>query len=631
MTNLIDATNTSIISNNPIIINIDNYNLLIGKFSFSPAYISNLYIGEIMYWNRLLSLSELHKITSYLFIKWSSFRNIQPTLTLNGNNTIYLTPGSTYIDLGVSYNNLLNTKLIPNIISITDLNNNQLLSIPLNALTINKLPNSIIYTSYSINYNLLLNSLYLNSSNQYLSNLFNPNNSTQWTISFWLYNLSNNQSSIMSSINACKFIYIDNGILNTTLLLNSNGLQSQLLSTKMPMLDTWTHIVLKYDSTQSDKTSRYLCYYNNILQTNTTEYFVELNQVLYEFANPTIFWIGNHPDLNSQYNGYLSQFLFIDNQALTPDNFGYLVNNTWIAKIYTGTFGNNGWYLNFSNSLNSGLDISGNNNNWIVNNIISTNIIIDNICPQIYLQNSNIIINNGDIIILNQYTITYTVPDNNENILSISRHVEITTMLPPVAYYFRKQYMYTINPMIVSNINLLDTSESWTIEFYLNLIDNTDIDIVFSGQNSIFQIICNTKGKLLIYSSNSKLIRPLINFYLNMNQWYHIAIQKNDNNIEIICDGSLIISSLFNFNNIININKLIIGSQLDFFQTGNFNISQFRINNVRRYEPPFKPCTNLYIDKLHNCIFALGYNFDDLITKTLLSYNNEPTINSFNL
>jgi hypothetical protein len=29
----------------------------------------------------------------------------------------------------------------------------------------------------------------------------------------------------------------------------------------------------------------------------------------------------------------------------TPDNFGYMVNNTWVAKLYTGTFGINGFYL----------------------------------------------------------------------------------------------------------------------------------------------------------------------------------------------------------------------------------------------------------------------------------------------
>ena len=150
-----------------------------------------------------------------------------------------------------------------------------------------------------------------------------------------------------------------------------------------------------------------------------------LNQVLYEFTNTNTFWIGNRPQLDSQFIGYLSQFIFVDNQALTPSSFGTLINNTWVVNKYTGTFGPNGWYLDFSNASDPGLDISGNNNNWTISNISLNNIVTNNICPQIYYPNVNLIITSDLNLPCNAYNITYSLNDGNGNIININRIVSI--------------------------------------------------------------------------------------------------------------------------------------------------------------------------------------------------------------
>jgi hypothetical protein len=209
----------------------------------------------------------------------------------------------------------------------------------------------------------------------------------------------------------------------------------------MPPRNTWTHIILKYDSTQSDPNNRFSCYYNNILQINNYSSNVRLNQILYQFTNSMTFTLGT--GYGFQYFGYLSQFIFVDNQALTPSSFGTLVNNTWVAKKYIGSFGPNGWYLDFSNLNNPGLDVSGNNNNWTSNNITSANIITTNICPQVYFPNTSLIIKSNFNLPLNAFNITYTVSDNSGGIISINRWLNIVTNYPIYNIPYSTDYIST--------------------------------------------------------------------------------------------------------------------------------------------------------------------------------------------
>lgn len=82
-------------------------------------------------------------------------------------------------------------------------------------------------------------------------------------------------------------------------------------------------------------------------------------------------------DDDMQLDGYLSEVNFIDGQALTPSSFGQIdpVTGQWTAKKYTGTYGTNGFYLDFSDPTSTTtlmLDRSGSGNNWTPNNISLT-------------------------------------------------------------------------------------------------------------------------------------------------------------------------------------------------------------------------------------------------------------------
>jgi hypothetical protein len=79
-------------------------------------------------------------------------------------------------------------------------------------------------------------------------------------------------------------------------------------------------------------------------------------------------------------DGYLSDVYFVDGQALTPSSFGETNSDgVWVPKGYAGTYGTNGFHLDFKDAAvtagsNAGLgkDVSGNGNYWTTNNISVT-------------------------------------------------------------------------------------------------------------------------------------------------------------------------------------------------------------------------------------------------------------------
>jgi hypothetical protein len=85
--------------------------------------------------------------------------------------------------------------------------------------------------------------------------------------------------------------------------------------------------------------------------------------------------IGGGSPVVNYFDGYIAESYFIDGQALAPSSFGETSNitGTWVPKKYSGTYGNNGYYLNFSNPSSLGTDTSGRGNNFtVVGNVTGT-------------------------------------------------------------------------------------------------------------------------------------------------------------------------------------------------------------------------------------------------------------------
>jgi hypothetical protein len=143
----------------------------------------------------------------------------------------------------------------------------------------------------------------------------------------------------------------------------------------------WYHIVLAMDTTQATSTNRVKLYINGVQVTAfSTATYPSLN---FDTAinNNVAQYIGYYNNLGTTifyYDGYHTEVNFIDGQALTPTSFGaYNAYGVWSPAKYTGTYGTNGFYLNFQDNSGAtattiGKDSSGNNNNWTPNNISVT-------------------------------------------------------------------------------------------------------------------------------------------------------------------------------------------------------------------------------------------------------------------
>jgi len=146
-------------------------------------------------------------------------------------------------------------------------------------------------------------------------------------------------------------------------------------------VSAWYHIVVAMDTTQATASNRTKIYVNGVQITSfSTANYPTLNLDTY-VNNTTAAGIGaNFPGSWSQFfDGYMTEVNFIDGQALTPSSFGQTntVTGVWQPIKYTGTYGTNGFYLNFSDNSAAtaaaiGKDYSGNGNNWTPNNISVT-------------------------------------------------------------------------------------------------------------------------------------------------------------------------------------------------------------------------------------------------------------------
>ena len=138
----------------------------------------------------------------------------------------------------------------------------------------------------------------------------------------------------------------------------------------------WMHIVVQCDTTQGTQSNRMRVY------TNGTDIglgnSISQNQNLTWNKASRVQYLGCH-DVNGSptrfFRGYIAEAHFVDGQSLDPTNFAETDATTGFYKPikYAGTYGNNGWYLAFTDNSNTtsttlGKDYSGNSNNFTPTN-----------------------------------------------------------------------------------------------------------------------------------------------------------------------------------------------------------------------------------------------------------------------
>lgn len=143
----------------------------------------------------------------------------------------------------------------------------------------------------------------------------------------------------------------------------------------------WHHILVKVDTTLATANDRMQIWIDGIRQTAVTNAPPAQNTIT-QVAAATPHNVGRRvADAFggagwNYFNGYIAEMHVIDGQALDPSSFGeFDINGYWIPKAYAGTYGANGFYLDFEDTsavANLGFDKSGLGNNWSVNNFSLT-------------------------------------------------------------------------------------------------------------------------------------------------------------------------------------------------------------------------------------------------------------------
>ena len=137
----------------------------------------------------------------------------------------------------------------------------------------------------------------------------------------------------------------------------------------------WYHVVLAVDTTQATEANRWKLYVNGVQETSfsQTSYPSQNADTVNNVAN-NVMRIGTKPYGGNEFGyfaGYIADYYHIDGEALAPTDFGEFDGDSgiWKPKAYTGSFGTNGWYLDFVDGSDLGDDESGNGNDFTENNL----------------------------------------------------------------------------------------------------------------------------------------------------------------------------------------------------------------------------------------------------------------------
>ena len=148
------------------------------------------------------------------------------------------------------------------------------------------------------------------------------------------------------------------------------------LSTNRLFRDTsaFYHIVVQCDTTDGTAADRAKLYINGVRETSySSSTYNNMSQNLDTSMNNTIeHMIGRYSSSDDyRMSAYISEFHLVDGTALTPTSFGEFDDDSgiWKPKAFSGSYGTNGFYLDFADAADLGDDESGNGNDWTEVNI----------------------------------------------------------------------------------------------------------------------------------------------------------------------------------------------------------------------------------------------------------------------
>jgi len=262
--------------------------------------------------------------------------------------------------------------------------------------------------------------------------LTTPTSNTTWTLSLWIKRgaLSTNQALISAGTSEIGY-----SVTTDTLKFYAAG--PTLVATSTPVYrdpSAWGHWVIVSNGTTV------VAYYNNVSVLSYTGTLPQFNSAIAHN-------IGRYAGASDYFDGYMTEVNFIDGQALTPSSFGQTnsVTGVWQPIKYGGTYGTNGFYLNFSDNSNNtattiGKDNSGNGNNWTPNNIsVTAGVTYDSMLdvPTLYADGGN---GRGNYAVWNPLSLQSSMSATDANLTSQNTGTVARTTIATIGVTSGKWY-----------------------------------------------------------------------------------------------------------------------------------------------------------------------------------------------
>ena len=211
------------------------------------------------------------------------------------------------------------------------------------------------------------------------------------------YNPSGNAESMIRIDDSDRFVINDRDASDTDVefFLVSNAVLRDA--------SAWYNLIVAVDTTDGTNTNRVKMYINGTQVTSLqTATYPEQNMTPEISAGSRAVYVGAR--VTSQFfNGYLAETVFIDGQQLAADSFGEFDSDSGIWKpidVSGLTFGDNGFYFEYSDSSDLGVNSKG--TDWTPNNLAATNQSIDtctnNFATWNSLQPTNAAMTEGNLI-----------------------------------------------------------------------------------------------------------------------------------------------------------------------------------------------------------------------------------------
>ena len=237
----------------------------------------------------------------------------------------------------------------------------------------------------------------------------NNSNKKTWTWSGWFKNCIG-----ANEVNLLRYSPDDDTIDNIV-ISSSGNIQFQIrraptnhayLNTNQLLRDpsAWYHLVVVLDTTQSTDSNRVKFYLNgNQITSFANSIYPDQNHegAINSNVEHTICKFRETGGDGTRYGDfYLAENHFIDGTAKAQTDFGEFDDNgVWVPIKYTGSYGNNGYYLEFQqtgtsqNSSGIGADTSGNDNHFAPTNLVASDVVPDtctnNFCTMNSLDRNN--------------------------------------------------------------------------------------------------------------------------------------------------------------------------------------------------------------------------------------------------